>query len=468
MISKTLRILSGRGAGWKLGSDLLGRALQYALLWFAARSLSQGDFGDFTFALSIGFMLAQVADFGLQLYVQRELARLALPGSSSAPYFSDEVAAGRLVGGGLAIKAGLSVAAMLLIAVLVILEPVGNKGALILVGFSMVLGTALDYLSYCFRALAGLRYEAAANLIGRAVNLALGVGLVVFGAGVWGLALAGNLAMLAALVFSYRRLLDYVRPAWRPDWVYWRSSMGQPTAVGIGIIFSIISFRVDNLLIPPMVGREGLAVYNVGYKLFEPSLVVPGVLLAATFPLLAQAAGVISLNTGKLRDLLRQTLGLLALLGIVASLLVFAVAVPLINLLYGQEYAASAPVLQLLAFACLPMFINYGLTHALIAVDRPRLYALFTMISLFINVGANLLLIPIMGVGGAAAATIVTELALFLMCGYALFTHVSRAVTRASMSSDSNGVDTNSANSPPQLSARSETSQAQPLSEGMP
>jgi O-antigen/teichoic acid export membrane protein len=431
MISKTLRILSGRGAGWKLGSDLLGRLLQYVLLWSAARSLTQVDFGDFTFALSIGFMLAQVADFGLQLYMQRELARLAVPGATSLPYFSDQVAAGRLVGGGLAIKAVLSVAATLLIAALVVLEPVGNKGALLLVGLSMVLGTALDYLSYCFRAIGRLRYEAAANLVSRAVNLTLGVALLVLGAGVWGLALAGNIAMLAGLAFSYARLRRYVCPVWRPDWAYWRRSMGQPTAVGIGIIFSIISFRVDNLLIAPTVGREGLAVYNVAYKLFEPSLIVPAVVLAATFPLLSQAAGVVALGTAKLREVLGQTLGILALLGAGAGLLLIVVAMPLVGLLYGQEYAASAPVLQLLALACLPMFVNYGLTHALIAVDKPRLYAAFTLVALIVNVAANLVLIPRLGVAGAAIATVATEVALLLMCGFAILWHLAQVHERA-------------------------------------
>lgn len=435
VISKTLRILSGRGAGWKLGSDLLGRLLQYLLLWSAARVLSQADFGDFTFALSIGFMLAQVADFGLQLYVQRELARLALPGAISSPYFSDQIAAGRLIAGGLAIKAALSVASMLLIALLIALEPVGNKGALLLVGLAMVLGTALDYLSYCFRAVGRLRYEAIANLVSRTVNLVLGVSLLVLGAGVWGLALAGNVAMLAALVFSYVRLLRYVRPIWRPDWDYWRRSMGQPTAVGIGIIFSIISFRVDNLLIAPMVSREGLAVYNVAYKLFEPSLIVPAVVLAATFPLLSQAAGVLSLKTMKLREVLGQTLGLLAALGASAGLLLIAVAMPLVALLYGQEYAASAPVLQLLALACLPMFINYGLTHALIAVDKPRLYAAFTLVALLVNIAANLALIPRLGVAGAAVATVATEVVLFAMCGFAILRHLSQVHERPGVES---------------------------------
>src|SRR5438874_8621501 len=106
----------GRGAFWKLGADLAGRVLQYALLWVAARSLGRADFGDFTFALSVGLMLAQVADFGLQLFVQRELARLAIAGATVRPYFTDEMAAGRLVGGGLAIKAVLGMVSLALMA----------------------------------------------------------------------------------------------------------------------------------------------------------------------------------------------------------------------------------------------------------------------------------------------------------------------------------------------------------------
>src|SRR6478672_7818477 len=115
-----------RGASWKLGSDLLGRLLQYALLWVAARQLGPASFGDFTFALSAGLMLSQVADFGLQLFVQRELSRLAIPGAASRPYFTDEDAAGRLVGGGLVIKAVLSIVAVVLMGLLLLVEPVGS------------------------------------------------------------------------------------------------------------------------------------------------------------------------------------------------------------------------------------------------------------------------------------------------------------------------------------------------------
>jgi len=154
------------------------------------------------------------------------------------------------------------------------------------------------------------------GFVARLLNLLLGVGLLLWGAGVWGLAVASFVSMAVAVLLGYRLLLRYVRPVWRADWAYWRASMGQPTAVGIGIVFSIVSFRLDNLLIPPIVGTEALAVYNVAYKLFEPSLILPGVLLAAVFPMLSQAAH----TPTSLRVVVRQTHVALFGLGLAATL----------------------------------------------------------------------------------------------------------------------------------------------------
>jgi O-antigen/teichoic acid export membrane protein len=425
------RLITRRGAVAKLGSDLVGRLLQYALLWIAARQLSQGDFGDFTFALSIGFMLAQVADFGLQMFVQRELARQLSTDGSNNPHFTDPVRAGRLIGGGLLIKAALSIVAMILIGIVVVLEPVGNKDALIFLGFAMVLGTGLDYLSYCFRALGQLGWEAWAGFVLRVLNLALGVSLLIVGAGVWGLALSYVIATVAALLMSYRRLLRYIRPVWRVDWTYWRASLTQPTAVGIGVIFSIITFRLDNLLIPPIISREALATYNVAYKLFEPSLILPGVLLAATFPLLSRAAHEARSKPTAFTDLLSQTTLILLGSGIIAAVALALLAAPLIDLLYGSAYAASAPVLAWLALACIPMYVNYGLTHTLIAIDKPKLYAIFTLVALGVNIVANLALIPTLGIVGAAIATIATEACLLIACSVAVVRHMATLKTSA-------------------------------------
>lgn len=412
-------------------SDLLGRVLQYALLMLAARSLDLAGFGDFTFALSVGYMLSQVADFGLQLYLQRELARLAIPEATRRPYFTDERAAARLVGGGLVIKAGLSAVSFLLMLIFVLWEPVGHKGPVLLIGLSMIALTALEYLAYCFRALRRLKNEAIAYVTGRATNLLLGVALLYAGLDVLGLAIAANVAAVVAIVYSYSRLLAYVRPDYTLDWAYWRRSLAQPAAMGLGIVFSMLAFRVDNLLIPPLVGAaqasETLSIYNAAYKLFELTLIVPGVVLAATFSLLSRDGGSGAgggTDMGGLRPVLGQVMSALLGLGALASLTLAVGAVPLTGLLYGDKFGAAVPVLQILALGCIPMYASYGLTHALVALDKPQVYAALAGAGLILNVAANLFLIPRMGAQGAALATFLTEVALVTLCGAAVVRYI--------------------------------------------
>ena len=128
----------------------------------------------------------------------------------------------------------------------------------------------------------------------------------------------------------------------------------------------------------------------------------------------------------ELKPLIGQTLSILFWFGALATLALALLAVPVVGWLYGGQYAASGPLLQILALCCLPMYLNYGLTHMLIAMDSPHLYAIFTLGALGVNVVSNLALIPSLGVQGAAFATLGTELALFVMCAIAVARLASR------------------------------------------
>jgi O-antigen/teichoic acid export membrane protein len=116
-------------------------------------------------------------------------------------------------------------------------------------------------------------------------------------------------------------------------------------------------------------------------------------------------------------------------LGALASLTLALGAVPLTGLLYGDRFGAAVPVLQVLALGCIPMYASYGLTHALVAMDRPQVYAAFSGVGLLVNVAANLLLLPRMGVQGAAWATLATEAALVVLCATAILRYMRRPGT---------------------------------------
>src|SRR5690606_13169715 len=104
-----------------------------------------------------------------------------------------------------------------------------------------------------------------------------------------------------------------------------------------------------------------------------------------------------------------QTLRLLLVLigPVVAGL--YAFADPIVRLVFGAEYAGAAPALQIMTWTLVPIYANAVLTHLLIAAGRQAAMMWTSSGAAVANVGLNLLMIPRMGVLGAAIATLLTE-----------------------------------------------------------
>ena len=89
-------------------------------------------------------------------------------------------------------------------------------------------------------------------------------------------------------------------------------------------------------------------------------------------------------------------------------------------MIYGAGFGRAAPSLRVLALALPILFLNYGLTHFLIARDLERRNLLFAGLMLIVNISANLLMVPRFAGPGAACATLVTEVAMTICCVIAL------------------------------------------------
>jgi O-antigen/teichoic acid export membrane protein len=92
-----------------------------------------------------------------------------------------------------------------------------------------------------------------------------------------------------------------------------------------------------------------------------------------------------------------------------AALAISLLASPLTLVLFGAEYAASVPLLRLLAWMLVPFTINTYLTLAFVAANRekPVLIALTT--SLLALILFNILWTPSFGILGAGWAMLLAE-----------------------------------------------------------
>ena len=395
----------------KLGAEVGGRAATFLLLLLAARQLSTADFGSYNYALAFAFVLVPLADFGLQLLLTRQVARL---GTAARPQV---LAAFHL-------KLWLSLPVLLLLWLIAANQP-ANGRIVLLLGLTLLLQTFVEFVAYVFRGQQQLGVEVRLLLWIRLGTAVFGaIALWQSGQLVW-LALASLLVMMSGVVLALRQLrqagwITHYRQLWPSGWplaALQRRLVQQAWPLGISIFLSIAYTRLAILLLAALRGAEAVAHYSAAWRLVEPTQLLPASLLAAVFPAFSLALG---RDGAEAERLGRQTSLLLALAGGTVALLFWFAAPWLVPWLYGNDFVASVPVLQLLGLTVLPVYINYSLTHYLVARGQQRFLTSLTAVTLLLHAGLCWLLIPLLGLLGPALSVLLVESVLLLGCLWAL------------------------------------------------
>ena len=71
----------------------------------------------------------------------------------------------------------------------------------------------------------------------------------------------------------------------------WRAAAGEALPLWLATLFSLLYFKGDVVILKAFAGNAEVGAYSAAYKIFEGLMIVPSVVLAATFPPLARAKG---------------------------------------------------------------------------------------------------------------------------------------------------------------------------------
>ncbi len=354
----------------KLTSELIGRLALFALVLLAARRLGEAGFGLYNYALALGFVLAQLTDLGMQLVLTREIA---------AGTRGDG-----LVSAALRLKVALSAVVTAALWLMVAGQPVA-RGAVFLLSLLPLLQSFPEFVGYVFRGRQNLTVEA---------WLLAGARLVLAGAGVVALWLWPTLLALAVsqavvgLLFALIGLVGLRRGGWLARLgeelavhrlPQQRTELGyllrQSLPLGVAIFLSIAYVRLAVLLLQYRLGETAVAHFSAAARLTEPAQLIPASIMAAVFPAFALALRHDAAGARRLGA--RATLLLLAV-GVGVAVGGWLLGPWLVPWLYGPAYGASSRVFQVLALSLVPAFVNYTLTHYLIARGQQALMGAFT------------------------------------------------------------------------------------------
>ena len=149
----------------------------------------------------------------------------------------------------------------------------------------------------------------------------------------------------------------------------------------------MLYMRIDVLMLEARGGLEAVGIYGAATRISEAWYFVPTAVAAAMAPSIAAAHE--RDPVGYLAKV-RRLLGMLAAVALAAAVALSLLSVPIIGVLFGPEFAASAPVLAVHAWA--GVFVALGVGQGVWNVCE----------------GLNLFLIPRFGGLGAAFATVVS------------------------------------------------------------
>jgi O-antigen/teichoic acid export membrane protein len=383
-------------AGSQAGSQLFAALAGILSVGIAARYLSVNEYGEVVTAVVLTSLLYFAADFGITPTAARMVAR-------------DEANAGRILAG--AFWAGVMFNVATVIGIFVVSRAIyaGDDDATTRTAVIVLLA------AYLLKPWAGVTrakaiVEQRQYLMSLANVLSRLVSLVVLGITVWldagPVAVAAGFAAGMVLEDVFALLLLRPRLGAIPDRQSgrWREVVGAAVPLGTILVVNGLYFKTPALLLSVLATDRDVALYGVAYKAFEVLFALPGFVMVTLLPELARLdAGEPRFNAIVQKAFTAMTLLALPIVGMALC------GTEMMRVLGGSQYGEAGGLLAFILAAVTLACVQGVFGYTLVSQGRQGVLLKVSLTVLAVNVAANLILIPTLGLTGASIALLSSE-----------------------------------------------------------
>jgi len=185
-----------------------------------------------------------------------------------------------------------------------------------------------------------------------------------------------------------------------------------PFAVSDALL--IIYTQIDITLIAILLDSQSVGLYSSASGILRAAFVIPSAVYSVMTPLISQLAR--EGNFVRLAKTVQRTYLALFFIGLALWSGMFWGGPTIVSLILREGFAPAGKVLTILSVILFIKSISYASASVIIATNKQIWRVVVQGIAAFINVGLNLLVIPLYGIWGAAWVYVISEA--FLMIGY--------------------------------------------------
>ena len=362
---------------------------------FMTRYLGQRGFGEYTTIIAFLSVFATMADLGLYLVVTREISKAG----------ADEK---KIVSNALAIKLTAAIIILVITPFVAMLFPYSR---------TVVIGIAIGAFSFLFillnQTLVGIfqkRFrmdrvaigEVAARIVwlgGVLLTIKMGWGLLVM---ISFIAISNFVNFLIVLISARKFVKVYLEF----DFVFWKKIMKIAAPLALSVVFTLIHFKVDTLLLSVLKPPEDVGIYGAAYKILEGLITFAAIFSGLLLPILSRHAFT---NKEKFTKIYRKGFDVIAIMVVPLIVGTILFAKPIILLISGEEFLPSVTILKILILAVGAIFFAHLFGNAVIALNKQKKMMWAYLAAAVVAIILNLLLIPKFSYFGAAVTTFITE-----------------------------------------------------------
>lgn len=391
---------------------VIQKIISFVYFSYIAVQIGVSSLGSYTFALFFTTIFSVIVDIGIANVLVREVSKYR---EKSQQYLS----------AAMAIKIPLAILTYLIVFLLInILDnPVLVRQLVYLAGIIMVLDSfTLTFYAF-LRGHQNLKFESIGTIIFQIIVAVCGVTIVNLTKDLRILILAIMTASLFNFIYSsylvrFKLRLKFFTKASKP---VIKSILIITIPFALAAIFTRVYGYIDTVLLNQLVDETAVGYYSIPYKITFSLQFIPMAFIASLYPAFASYF----INSKELlQKTFEKSLIYLGIIAVPVSLGVIALAKPLMLKVYTSEFTPSVLPLQILIVSLVFLFLNFPLGSLLNACNRQTRNTIHIGIVMVINIILNIILIPRFSYIGAAIASTVSTLIMFILQMY-----VARQIT---------------------------------------
>ena len=382
---------------------VLQKVLSFVYFTILARTLGAESIGQYFFAISFATMFAVLMDFGLSPVLTREVAK---DDSDSKLWFKQIFS----------LKLIAPLAAVVFLLVLNTFVFAGDAvRELIYLTTMIVVIDSFTLLFYAFiRGQQNLKFEARGTIIFQLIVMTIGLTLLQF---------TNNLFLIIGVLFIaslfnliYSGLVLYFKYKVKPFFIWNRGLIKKILWIAwpfaAAAIFAKVYAYIDTFLIKLFLDDASVGFYSVAYKITFAWQFIPLAFVAALYPAFSH---LFKHNREELKKVFNKGFAYLGFIALPLSVGIIVLAPEIINQVYTTEFSAAILPLQVLIASIAFLFMNFALSSMLNACDKQLVNTRNLGITMILNIIFNIIFIQYWGVWGAALASSISTLILFIL-----------------------------------------------------